>query len=951
MSEKSELSNSIAIIGMAGRFPEAASVSEFWENLCNGVDSVTEIPEDRLEPADTHLFKDNVNYVKRAAVVDGADEFDAEFFDIFPGKAVSMDPQHRLFIECCWHAIEDAGYSPADHNHSIGVFAGCYMNTYLLDALKKNPSVVHELADVFHGGSFQNEIGFEKDYLATQVSYYLDLHGPSLTIQTACSTSLVAIASACQSLVNGEADMALAGAATLRFPQQRGYLYEEGGMMSKTGRCSVFDKSADGTLFGNGVAAVLLKPLKAAQSDGDEIYAVIRGWGLNNDGRRKAGYTAPSPDGQIEAIERAQTMAGISGDTISMVEAHGTGTPLGDPIEVEALSRVFQKNNPHKQYCALGSVKSNIGHLDCTAGIAGLVKTALSLHHRKIPASLHFNEKNPEIDFENSPFFVNTTLLPWDFHSGPRHAALSSFGVGGTNAHVILEEAPLRSAQAEEYESTVLMTFSARGSLALEQQVSNLKRHVENYPALEIASIAKTLNTGRSVFAQKHYLVAGSRKEAIEKLKNFSSETIDFTDKPRSGENVCFMFPGQGAQHVLMGKDFFAREPVFRRAFEVCSEILQPHLEESLQDLLFEGNPTSTSWQDKITQTRYAQPLISAISYSLAQLWISWGVNPTSVIGHSVGEFMAGSLSGIFSIEDALTLVAVRGQLMQGLPRGRMIAVSANAEFLEPHLNQVDIAASNSPRLTVLSGSSSDISEIEHKLGEMEIVTQKIHTSHAFHSSMMDPILEDFRSKLSLVKLNEPKIPMVSTVTGTWLGNEEACSPDYWAANIRKPVRFSEGMLTLECVQSGYLLEVGPGQTLSRLAQQHSGIREKHTVMTSCSHPKSELKDLEVCYDSAGKFWKYDYPINIGLVGDSSNVLRARLPGYPFQRKRFWFSTAEADYDPTRVAPDNTGQKPHTSSQDQEVSSHNAENVQNLVDRQLELMREQLKALQSERQS
>ncbi|MFK8081936.1 MAG: type I polyketide synthase [Granulosicoccus sp.] len=951
MSDVPDSSNSIAVIGMAGRFPQAASTAEFWENLCNGTDCITTIEDEQLEPLDKHLHAGNNHYVKRAAIVDGADEFDAAFFDIFPSKAVSMDPQHRLFIECCWHAIEDAGYSPAESNHSIGVYAGCYMNTYILDALKKNPSVVHDLANVFHGGSFQNEIGFEKDYLATQVSYYLDLHGPSLTIQTACSTSLVAIATACQSLVNGEADMALAGAATLRFPQYRGYLYEEGGMMSRLGRCSVFDNSADGTLFGNGVAAVLLKPLKTAQQDGDNIYAVIRGWGLNNDGRRKNGYTAPSPEGQIEAIEKAQKMAGFDGSSITMVEAHGTGTPLGDPIEVEALSRVFERNHRAKQYCAIGSVKSNIGHLDCAAGIAGLIKTALSIYYQKIPASLHFSESNSSIDFENSPFFVNTSLLPWDCKEGPRRAGLSSFGVGGTNAHVLLEQAPGVVAPLDAKRQHVLLTLSARDPVALSQQASRLQAHLETHESISMPGVSRTLSAGRSVFSHRQFVVANSRTDAIEKLRQVSVNTASSAQKPAGSENVCFMFPGQGSQYIRMGQDFYQQEPAFRSAFQLCSEILHPHLEQTLETLLFEGDPTSPAWKEKITQTRFAQPLIAAISYSLAQLWISWGVKPTSVIGHSVGEFMAGCISGIFTVEEALNLVAARGQLMQKLPAGQMIAVLANAQSLHSLVQDVDIAACNSPQLTVLSGTNTAIAAAQSMLREQDIVTQKVHTSHAFHSAMMDPIVNEFRCKINEIELHEATIPMLSTVTGTWLGDDEASSADYWAANIRKTVQFSQAMLALESETSGYLLEVGPGQTLTRLARQHAGIRQRHWVLPTCAHPKADTADLEVCYNSVGELWKLGYPIDTRAVGNLGDVQKERLPGYPFQRKKYWYLTESKENKPREKMVEQRPVQAVMTTGSSSTYQYQEDSRQGIVDKQLELMKAQLDALQSDRQS
>lgn len=902
-TDSSARSTDIAIIGMAGRFPEARNVAEFWRNLCAGVNSVRPIPEAELELSaeDLLMAQDNPQYVKMAAVIDDADKFDAAFFGIFPKKAVTMDPHQRLFLECCWHALEDGGYVPEQYDGSIGVFAGCYMNTYLLASLRTNPSFIYDLADVFHGGSFQNEIGFEKDYLATQVSYLLNLRGPSLTIQTACSTSLVAVTSACQSLAFGECDMALAGAATLRFPQKRGYLYEEGGMMSPDGQCKTFDERANGTIFGNGVATILLKRLDNAVADGDDIYAVIRGWGLNNDGNRKPGYTAPSIEGQVEAVAKAQKMAGIGGDTITYIEAHGTGTSLGDPIEIDALSQVFRRTSAEKQYCAIGSVKTNVGHLDCVAGIAGLIKTALAIKHAQIPASLNFERPNPKIDFVNSPFFVNTALRDWDTASIPRRAGVSSFGVGGTNAHVVLEEAP-RSHEPDDFAVSSgspyqLLSLSARSEDAVGQAAKDLAGYLRANGDVDLTDVAYTLTAGRRQFAYTSVVAASSVADAAEKLEAApavvkSAATAD--DTP-----TVFMFPGQGSQYANMGRSLYETESVYRAAFDRCSEILHPYLGVSLPELLFIDGEPSAAQQQKITETAFAQPAICAMEYSLAQFWISRNVRPSALIGHSVGEFSAAAIAGILTLEDAMSLVALRGQMMQSLPSGKMAAVRLPEADVLPFLrDDVVIGAVNSPHLCVISGPSESVFAVQRDLEQAGVVCRPLHTSHAFHSGMMDPILPRFEETALQMTLNVPELPIVSTVTGTWLTDDEAQSPAYWTSNLRATVRFADGLSNFtsssdETAQP-VLLEVGPGQALTMLARQQPNRQQPQVVLPSCAHPKNETSDAEIFCESTGRLWQAGVPIDRLVPYADATTRRCHLPGYPFERKRFWYDTSLA---------------------------------------------------------
>ena len=892
----------VAIIGMAGRFPDAKNLDEFWENIRDGVNSIKPIADDELElsGSDAEVAKNNPNYVKKAAAVEDADLFDASFFGIYPKEAEAMDPQHRLLLECSWHALEDAGYDPDIYDGSIGVFAGCYMNTYTLSSLDSNPAFMQSLANSFHGGSLQTELGNDKDYLATRVSFKLNLRGPSMTIQTACSTSLVAIVQACQNLLSYQCDMALAGAATLKFPQKRGYLYQEDGMVSPEGLCRTFDANARGTIFGNGVGMVLLKRLEDAVEDGDNIYAVIKGWGINNDGNTKVGYTAPSVDGQMETVALAHALADINASTIDYVEAHGTGTPLGDPIEIEALTRAFRLTTEQKQFCAIGSLKTNIGHLDCAAGVAGLIKTSLALHHRQIPPSLNFETPNPNIDFPNTPFYVNTELAEWPVGTTPRRAGLSSFGVGGTNAHVVIEEAPTLQ-RTESKRTEHLIALSARSQTALDIQTENLTAYLQNNTDVDLADVAYTLQSGRKTFNYSRVFAATDREDALDALHPLDKKRVFTHHQVRRNAPVVFMFPGQGAQHINMGRDLYETEPVFREHFDRCADILQPLINADLRQVFFVDGETSEENKNQINQTFIAQPGIFAVEYSLAKLWISFGIEPQSMIGHSVGEFVAACLAGIYSLEDALALVTTRGRLMQGLPGGSMMAVRLSEEELLPYLTDqegqnIELAAINGPKLLVVSGPTASIEALQKRLEAQNVVCRPLHTSHAFHSAMMQPVVEPFADKLRQLSLSAPNIPIVSTVTTQQLTDEEAVDPAYWAAHLRETVRFSDAVAHFFSEPNTILLEVGPGQTLSTLTRQHPDKDAKQVVLSSSPHVQESSTGSRHFLTTLGRLWQAGVSVDWQPLYADEQRRKVSLPAYPFERKRFWYDTT---VDPT----------------------------------------------------
>jgi phthiocerol/phenolphthiocerol synthesis type-I polyketide synthase E len=873
----------IAIIGMAGRFPGAPSIEKFWRNLRDGVESVTFFTEEELLEAglDPALLKDP-GYVKAAAMLDNPELFDASFFNYSPREAAAMDPQQRIFLECSCEALEQAGYDADRYPGQIGVFAGSSRNTYIL---------TNNLIESFAARDLTTVMGNDSNFLTTRVSYKLNLKGPSITVGTGCSTSLVAVHLACQSLLNQECDMSLAGAVSVWLPQKSGYLYQQGGIVSPDGHCRAFDAHGQGTIFGSGAGVVLLKRLADAVSDGDIIHAVIKGSAINNDGNAKVSYTAPSVDGQTEVILEALANAGIEADTISYIEAHGTGTALGDPIEVTALTRAFRNYTDKRGFCAIGSGKTNIGHLDVAAGVTGLIKTVMALKHKAIPPTLHFTRANPEIDFPSSPFYVNTRLVEWPADSLPRRAGVSSFGVGGTNAHVILEEAPEISPSGKS-RSRQLLLLSARTDTALETTTTNLVTYLKDHREVNLADVAYTLQAGRRKFSHRRTLVCQDIDDAIATLETRESQRVlDFmTGKDK--RDTAFVFSGQGSQYVNMGRELYETETVFREQVDRCAEILKPHLKIDLRDIIYPDGPVTEEATQKLTQTSMTQPALFTIEYALAQLWMSWGVPPAAMVGHSIGEYVAACLAGVFSLEDALSVVAARGRLMQGMPEGSMLAVFLSEKEVRPLLDErLSLAVINGPSLCVISGEKEVIAALEKQLAEKKVACRHVHTSHAFHSRMMEPILSAFGEEVRKARLDEPQIPFLSNVTGTWITREDAANPDYWVRQVRQTVRFSDCLQELLKEPERVILEVGPGNTFSALARQHPAATKEHVILASTHHPKEATPDTAYILNTLGQLWMAGIEVDWAGFYKEESRHRVPLPTYPFERQPYWVET------------------------------------------------------------
>jgi phthiocerol/phenolphthiocerol synthesis type-I polyketide synthase E len=881
MSEADQFPYEIAVVGLSGRFPGARNLDEFWNRLCEGAELITFFSDEELSRrgADRTAL-DDPNYVRAEAVLEDVELFDAAFFGFTPREAETLDPQHRLFLEESWAALESAGYTSETYQGRVGVFAGESLNTYFLHNLYPNRKLLDSL------GASQVLIANDRDYLATQISFRLNLKGPSLSVQTACSTSLVAVHLACQSLLNHECDMALAGGVSVSVPQGLGGHYQEGGIISPDGHCRAFDAKARGTVKGSGVGVVVLKRLADAINDRDTIHAVIKGSAINNDGALKVGYTAPAVEGQASVIEEALALASVEPETIGYVEAHGTGTVLGDPIEIAALTQAFRTGTEATGFCAVGSVKTNIGHLDAAAGIAGLIKTILALEHRQIPPSLHFEQPNPNIDFINSPFFVNTELRSWETNGTPRRAGVSSFGIGGTNAHVVLEEAPA-SATSSPSSSHHLLLLSARTQTALIQATSNLAMQLKRRPNLDLGDLAYTLSAGRREFEQRLAVVCCDREEALTALTATNGSRV-LTASPRHAKRpVAFMFPGQGAQYVGMGRELYEGEPVFRSELDHCAELLRSSLGVDLREIIYATDLSPEAAALRLADTRFAQPALFVVEYALAKLWTSWGVMPQAMIGHSIGEYVAACLAGVFSLEDALRLVAARGEIMQRQPRGAMLAVSLTPREAETHLSeQISLAAVNSPSLCVLSGTIDAIERLERQLsGE---VCRRLHTSHAFHSAMMRPAIEEFTAAVRGVERRVPQTPFLSNVTGQWITEAQAVDPSYWARHLCEPVQFSHGVAELLTDPAIVLLEVGPGQTLSALAGQQPGNTLDRVVLASLRPPKSEQSEVEFLLKTVARLWLAGVEIDWSGFYADQQCRRVPLPPYPFERRRYW---------------------------------------------------------------
>lgn len=856
----------IAVVGMAGRFPGARDLTAFWENLTAGRESVAPVSDaDYLAAGGDPARIDDPYLVKMASVVDGIDEFDAEHFGYPPAEAELLDPQQRLFLECAHHTLEHAGYGPGTTRGPVGVYAGAQQSRYFLDHVHPRLRAGDSLA-LHHA-----QLGNVSSTLATRVSYELGLTGPSLSVQTACSTSLVAVHLACQDLLDERCDAALAGGVSLNPALRQGYRYVQDGPFSRDGRCRPFAADANGMLGGEGVGAVLLKRLADALADGDHIHAVIKGTAINNDGDRKVGFAAPSVAGQAEVIVTARTLAGVDADGIGLIEAHGTGTPVGDPIEVAALTRAFVLDTDRTGFCALGSVKSNIGHLDAAAGIAGFIKAVLALEHRTVPASLNFDEPNPRLSLDTSPFYVPTMTRPWPATAHPRRAGVSSLGIGGTNAHVVLEEAPApapRAANDEEH----LLVLSARTPEALDRLGERLAGRLRDEPGLATADVAHTLRVGRRDHPCRRAVVARTTAEAARALASGGP-----SHRAAPGRPVVFLFPGAGSQHLGMGRDLYEREPVFREQIDRCADILRPHLASDLRQMLHREEPS----------TGGVFPALVATEYALARLVMSWGLRPAALLGHSLGEYTAACVAGVLSLDEVLPLVVRREELFaQAAGGGGMLGVALDeteAAALDPDLS---LAAVNGPRACVVAGPESALARAERRLTEQGVDHRRIRFGAAAHSALLEPVLDTYAQVLGTVRLNAPAIPYVSNLTGDWITAEQATDPAAWVRHTREPVRFSDGLRTLLSQDDSIVLEVGPGRALTTLARSQA--EPKRPVVPLMRHPQAQEPDRRTLLQAVGDAWSHGADIDRDALTGGAYARRVPLPGYPFARTRHW---------------------------------------------------------------
>jgi phthiocerol/phenolphthiocerol synthesis type-I polyketide synthase E len=858
----------IAIIGMSGSFPGADNVTQFWDLLSNGKEGIRFL--DHNSRYGYGSVEEDRNFVRAIAAMDSSDLFDNNFFGLSAREAELTDPQHRILLEHAWLALEDAGYDAKRYPKQIGVFAGATLNTYLLNNLISRSDIMGGLSPT------QINIANGHDFLTTRISYKLNLRGPSHSVQSACSTSLVSIHCGCRSLLAFESDIVLAGGVSVNVTLQEGYKYEEGGINSPDGRCRTFDAEAKGTVFGSGVGVVALKRLEDALADGDFIHAVIRGTAVNNDGCDKGAFTAPSENGQADVIAEALGCAGLNPDAISYVECHGTATPLGDPIEVRALSKVF--TGLPVGSCGLGSVKTNIGHLDAAAGVAGLIKVVLSMKHRMLPPSLHFKVPNPQIRFEDTPFYVNTELRPWVDNRGPLRAGVSAFGVGGTNAHIILEEAPSLKSVPVASDTYQVLPLSAKTSTALARSMDRLVAFLKKQGQENLGDIAYTLQVGRQRFPYRFALTCSNREQAIEVLEQ-ERETIERECRPQEDgpPSIVFMFPGQGAQHSNMGRDLYKEEPVFRKFMDQCSEILQPHLGLDLARFLYEIGGPQSYVEERLTETWLAQPSIFAVEYSLSQLWISWGITPTAILGHSLGEYVAACVSGVMSLEDALRIVAVRGKLMQQTPKGAMLSIALSLEDFE--------------KVRGYHGS-------------------EYHTQDKNQQFYPDTVVASLLPQTKPLALSKGRIPFLSNVTGTWINDDQTLDLRYWLLQGTPIGPSFNQPLKLEGVHKVMLLTLSVDSekislsenTFTEELRANFTMPDFRTDGNNDESPDSQIKGI------ISRLWEAGVELN-WLSINHLGRRRVPLPTYPFERERFWIDPAIT---PARVSEDRRGSNPES---------------------------------------
>ncbi|MBD2750179.1 SDR family NAD(P)-dependent oxidoreductase [Microvirga sp. BT688] len=884
------IDSDIAIVGIGLRVPGASDPATFWDNLREGRESVRQLTEDELLKAGVprEIFL-RPNYVRAAATLDRMEVFDAEFFGFSPKEAAIMDPQHRQFLEVCWEAFEDAGHSPEAFAGSIGMFAGCGMGSYFAFNLLSNPDLVRNV-----GTFLLRHTGNDKDFLTTRASYLFNLRGPSVNVQTACSTSLVATHLACQHLLSGECDMALAGGVTIEIPHGRGYHYEPGEILSPDGHCRAFDHRSEGTVFGSGAAVVVLRRLQDAVADGDRIYAVIKATAVNNDGSSKVGYLAPSVEGQAACISEALAVADVGPESIRYVECHGTGTRMGDPIEVAALTQAFGGGKGGVGYCGIGSVKTNIGHLDTAAGVVSLAKTALALYHREIPPSINFERSNPLIDFATSPFYVQDKLQPWGSSGEPRRAGVNSLGVGGTNAFAVLEEhvqIPARAAKPRQR----LLTLSTRSRPALDEGCARLANYLREHPELDLGDVAWTLQKGRRAFSERRVLAARDRDEAIRLLEQNDSRRV-FTHTASGGnQSIVFMFPGGGSQYPRMAADLYSVEPVFAKHMDVGLDLLKSRHGIDLRPPLLCEPHKSAEAGKALEDPSLQLPAIFIVEYALAQLVMSWGVKPQALLGHSLGENTAACVAGTMTFEDCLGLVVLRGRLMDRVS-GAMVSVPVPAGELQPHLDALglDLAAVNAPDLCVASGAASGIAALEERLAEIGVEAQRIKINIAAHSRLLEPVLSEFETYLRSIRLAAPSIRWVSNRTGTWITDAEATDPAYWVQHLRGSVRFADCIETLAQDPGRLFLEVGPGKVLSSLTKAHPAVKAGQAIIPTLRHPEEQVSDETFLLTALGRLWASGGVLNSDRLFEGEQRRRVGLPTYAFQGQRYFFEPGAA---------------------------------------------------------
>ncbi|WP_406369678.1 acyltransferase domain-containing protein [Streptomyces sp. NBC_00647] len=876
----SDADTAVAVIGLAGRFPGSDSVDQMWSNLLAGEESLTRFSTEQLiaagVPADEYKDPD---YVPVRGILSDVDLFDAAFFGYSAREAQLTDPQQRLLLECAWHALDAAGYGGFEGRG--GVFAGTGMNSYLLHHLLADP---HGPKDT---DLLQLMLGNEKDHAATRIAYKLGLRGPAVAVQTACSTSLVAVHLARQSLLMGECDIALAGGASVQFPQHSGYVYSRNGILSPDGHCRPFDRDARGTVVGHGAALVVLKRARDAYADGDTVHALIRGSAINNDGGRKAGYTAPSAEGQAEVIGAALRSAGVAADTIGYVEAHGTGTEIGDGIEISGLTEAYRHYTDKTGFCTIGSLKANLGHLDAAAGVTGLIKAVLAVREGTIPPAVNCPEPNPEIDWSSTPFFVNTGTRTWLAEGGPRRAGVSAFGIGGTNAHVIVEQAPAQPVPPAQRSRPSLMVLSARDPQAARASADLLAQSLDTAVAADVPDIAYTLQVGRVTNNWRTAVVGGDPHALRDQLRSALPRRAY-----RAG-TLGFMFPGQGAQRLGMASGLYDELPRFRAVVDECSEHLAGQLGIDLRTLLLDTTG-DTGLETTLRRTRLAQPALFVTEYALASQLLDWGMRPRVLIGHSLGEYTAACVAQALSLPDALDLVAVRGRLMDGAPPGAMLAVHAAGDKVEPLLPEgVSIAACNAPEAVVVSGPCEAVEQFAETAAKRGIFVRPLRVSHGFHSVLMDSVLDEFRDHASAVRYRRPRLRVMSNLTGEPV---RAYSAEYWTRHLREPVGFSAGLARVLDMADPMLAEVGPGRTLTSFARSH-----ERDAALPCQPmmPGTEGTDPYTALLAAvGALWTAGTEVDWTAFSGGQGR-RIVLPPYPFQRRRHWVERSA----PARAEP------------------------------------------------